>query len=389
MGIFSSLLSLGKRNVSGVNVTDYKMYGPMDGMYIWDGVNSTSVYINAIYNRISSDASDLNLQYVRDDNIDGVSSRVNLSNSMLNYVLTVSPNSYSSPSNFWKQVINRMLQRGICVVLPVYKDGSVVELQIVDDYEFDIKNNRVYIASQAYILDNVLIFEDSNYGLHNSANNISKLINDSLNAMSMQLAANKRPLHGFLKLGTSAKDAEMKARADSRVKNIMNVASSSGIGYLDKDEEFVELKTNIETVPYEQLNFLKNQLYENYGIDNKLLTSNYSQEQYLAYLKSVIYPIQKAIVEELNRKLISRNSMGLGYKIISAKNVLNNVSPNEIASTLQSLKYIGVISANEARRALGYASYEGGDLYESNYNARPVAAPNDSIDGEKNESIKN
>ena len=86
---------------------------------------------------------------------------------------------------------------------------------------------------------------------------------------------------------------------------MMELAENGGIAYLEQGEEFMELNKDYSTASKEEMEFLKSQLYHAHGINEKLFTCDYTEEQYRAYYSSVmkfnVYSLKK-LIENISRR---------------------------------------------------------------------------------------
>lgn len=374
MGIrdtFSAFMSgfFGRNSVVGRGRT-YASYGGMI-----ESINSASIYLNTIHSRVIKDVANMKLQHVKSRVLDDQVISEPIFDE-INYVLNIEPNIISTPTTFWMEVTSELLINGLAVVLPLYNKGKLQSLNLVAKYIIRVEENGHYIVEiggKTFDFKEVLIFRNPAHNLHSNVGAFARVLDNSISAVNKKITEGSSGLKGFLKMRTNAVDEEMMQKAQQRVENIMNVATSTGIGYLDKDEDFVALSNPIEIASVEQLEFLKRQLQENYGINENILSGKYSELEYKAYLQNVIKPFQRIIVEELKKKLFTRTAITQGHEIELVLNPLEFATNKEIAEALQSLKYIGMISANEGRKVIGYPSYVGGDKYETNANAVEVA----------------
>lgn len=367
---------------NGIQVVHHRSYDRINSAISLDSINSTSIYLNSIYARLSTDISKIKLQHVKtqlteDDSI--INEPQN--NSSISYVLNVAPNKLTTPLTFWSEVSKEFLINKIALVLPEYKNGELQSLNLIREFT-PIKNNSTndlsfIINNKEFKYEDVLVFHDINYQLHSELQSIANLLNLALNALNLKLSSNNSQINGFLKYSTRVEDKEMLNKVKDRLNNIKEVSSGTGIGYLQEGESFQELNKTISVADDTHLEFLVKQLQENYGLNSNILSSSYSEEEYNAYMNSIIIPYQTMIVEELNKKLFSKTAMTQGNKVISIINMFDFATLDDFAAAAQKFKYIGVMSSNEIRHVLGLPSYAGGDRYETNANAVPVVASNE------------
>lgn len=341
---------------------------------------SNSIYLDNIYNKISNDVAMLKFKHVRITNTESGLQRMEyFKHSELMEVLTVSPNDYVPPVVFWADVVRKMLKDSIAIVVPRYENGNLKSLWLADSFNM-IEDHTLYLnikgSSFPVDINSVWIFENPKQNISAQLTQITKLIDDNLRAVSYKISKQGNGLKGFLKMPFSAEDKEMKKKAEDRLNNILHTAKNSGIGYLDKKEEFQELNNTYNTASPEELEFLKNQLYQAFGINEKLFTCDYTEEQYRAYFSSVLKTYQRVISEEINRKYFSKTARTQGQTLIVYYDMFDIASLKDLNKFAFNTKYSGIFSANEIRSIFGYGGYEGGDIYETNKNAVQITQEN-------------
>ena len=336
-------------------------------------LQKNSLYVENMYNKIATDVAMLNFKHVR------ITRRKDAHDLMewrqfsdIQDVLSMSPNDYQSPSVFWSEVVYKLLKEGACVVVPTYKKDKVTSLNIVygdwkvegHKIEFETDDKKVKTD-----IGNVLIFVNPKKNIGTTLHSITHIIDENLRHMELKLAETKGSLKGFIRFNTKLADNSMKEYAKKRVKNILETAEDGGMGYLDKDEEFIELSNTYETISSDEIGQLKEQLYQAFGMNERLFTCDYSEEQYRAYFSSVLKVYQRVISEEINRKLFTQTARTQGQKVLVYYDYFDIASLKDLSDFAFKSKYSALMSANEIREIFGYGAYEGGDVYESNKNA--------------------
>lgn len=357
--------------------------GSKDFHRYYHDLKKNSLYVENMYNKIATDVAMLNFKHVkitrRKDEHDLMDWR---QFSDIQEVLSVSPNEFQTPTLFWSEVMYKILKEGACVVVPTYKKGRIDSLNIVyggwtvEGKKITFENDDKEVTTN---ISNVLIFVNPKKNVGTALNSITHLIDENLKQMELKLAESKASLKGFIRFNTKLADNSMKDYAKSRVNNILETAETGGMGYLDKDEEFIELNNTYETISSDEINQLKEQLYQAFGMNERLFTCDYSEEQYRAYFSSVLKVYQRVISEELNRKLFTPTARTQGQKVLVYYDYFDIASLKDLSDFAFKSKYSALMSANEIREIFGYGAYEGGDIYESNRNAISVDEINQSI----------
>jgi phage portal protein BeeE len=333
-----------------------------------------SIYLQSIYNMISTDVSMSQFRHVKKTNQDGLIQRTEITGSDLTYVMKVRSNKLETPINFWSRVIRVMLKHGVAIVLPVYQNGSITELQLAESFsEANFQGDVLNLTfengqSFTYPVENLWIFENPKKQLEKDLENMSKLIDDNLRELSYKINDKGKNINGLLKLPYDGSLADKKKDAETRVQEISQVAQYNKIGYLNNKEEFQELHGDYSVAGNDELETAKMQLYFAWGINENLLTCNYTDDQYRAYFNKVIKMYQRVIAQEINSKYFSQTARTQGQSLLVFNDLLSFSSLKDLTAFVQVTKMYGVESSNELRDIFGQNGYSGGDTYETNLN---------------------
>lgn len=333
-----------------------------------------SIYLDNIYNKISTDTAQMRFKHVKiTRNPGGVDKMEWYENSDLANVLSFSPNPLEIPIVFWANVTRAMLRDGVAVVVPRWENGRLIEIWLAkktvtwtsESVEIMLDDIAVELP-----LSDVWVFENPKLNVTSQLNQITELIDINLNALTEKLSDGNSSLRGFLKLPTKAADEHLKKQAKNRVDSMLDLAKSGGIAYLEQGEEFQELSKDYSTASKEELEFLKSQLYNAHGINEKLFTCDYTEEQYRAYYSSVMKLYQRVFSEEINRKYFTKTARTQGNKLLVFFDMADMISFKDLVEGGFKSKYAGLMNSNEFRETyLGLPGYEGGEVFETNLNA--------------------
>lgn len=340
------------------------------------GFDENSMWLDNIYNKIANDVALLKFKHVKVTNVEDGPDKIQWQrDSGLSYVLNVSPNDYKTPFVFWSDVVRKMLEEGISVVVPTYENGEIKSLNIADEI-IDEKEHSLTVLlgdeEKEIDINSMWIFINPKKNITTQLYQITRVMDENLRAVSWKISEQGNFLKGLLKLPTSAEDEQMKDKAKERVEHILDAAKDSGVGYLQRGEEFQELSNNYATATPEELNFLKTILFEAFGFNEKLFTCSYTEEEYRAYFSSILKVYQRVIDEEINRKAFSKTARTQGHKVMVYFDMFDISSLKDLNDFAFKTKYGGILNANEIREILGYGGYEGGDVFETNKNALPI-----------------
>ena len=170
-------------------------------------------------------------------------------------------------------------------------------------------------------------------------------------------------LRGILK-STKAMLApdDLRKQKDEFVKDYMNISNAGGIASLDATQEFKEINLKPTTATAEEQNGYRERVYRYFGVNEKIIKSNYTESEYDAFYESRIEPVLVALSLELTRKVFTDREIGFGNEIWYESNRLQFASAKTKISMV-ALVDRGLMTPNEYRALFNMAPYEGGDEF--------------------------
>ena len=116
------------------------------------GFEENSIWLDNIYNKIANDVALLKFKHVKVTNVEDGPDKIQWQrDSGLSYVLNVSPNNYKTPFVFWSDVVRRMLEDGIAVVIPTYEKGEITTLNLAEGIINDSKHSLTVVLDEEEI----------------------------------------------------------------------------------------------------------------------------------------------------------------------------------------------------------------------------------------------
>lgn len=167
-------------------------------------------------------------------------------------------------------------------------------------------------------------------------------------------------LRGLLKFTSMLKPEDMKAQRDNFISDYMSINNNGGIAATDAKAEYVELKNDPKMIDDKQMNTIKTKVYDYFGVNEKVIRSNYTEDEWNAFYESVIEPIAIQMSLEFTAKLFTDREKGFGNEIIFEANRLQYASMTTKLN-LREMVDRGAMTPNEWRAALNLAPLEGGD----------------------------
>ncbi|MBQ9491116.1 MAG: phage portal protein, partial [Lachnospiraceae bacterium] len=165
----------------------------------------------------------------------------------------------------------------------------------------------------------------------------------------------------LLKYTTAQRDEDLKMRAKEFADNYLNISNNSvGVAAVDAKADAIQVN-NTEYVPNAaQIDKQTERIYAFFQTNDKIVHSNFSENDWIAYYEAAIEPIIKQMSGEYTRKLFTRRERGCGNKIIFDSSGLTYAS---MATKLSLVQFVDrrIMTPNEVREVFAMAPLPGGD----------------------------
>lgn len=325
--------------------------------------------VNSIYNRIAVDSASIDIKHVRLDDKQNYKETIYDS---LNRVLSLEANVDQTGRKMIMDLVYSMLDEG-CVALfptdltanPALTDSyEVIEARvskIVEWYPKDVllevynensgKKEQI-LAEKRY----TPIVENPFYEIMNEPNStLQRLIRvlNQLDKINEQLSAGKMDL--IVQLPYIAKTEAKQKQAEERRRSIeaQLTGSQYGIAYIDGTEKVIQLNRPIENNLWNQAKELKTELFDQMGLTMEILNGTADEKTMANFYARIIEPIMTAIVEEIERKWISRTAQTQGQGIRFFRDPWKLVPVASLAEMSDKLTRNEIMTSNEVRTKIG------------------------------------
>lgn len=333
------------------------------------GGNERSI-VTSVYNRIALDTASINIVHARLDEDNRYSETIN---SALNRCLTKDANIDQTGRGFIQDVVMSMLDEGCVAIVPVdtsvnpkqsgaYDILSMRTAKIIQWYPQHVKV-RVYNDKTGMKEDLTLpksfvcIIENPLYAVINEPNSTMQRLIRKLNLLDVvdeQTSAGKLDL--IIQLPYVIKSEARREQAEKRRKDIEMQLSGSkyGIAYTDGTERITQLNRPVENNLMKQIEYLTNLLYAQLGITQTILDGTADDKTMLNYYNRTIEPIISAIVDEVERKFLTKTARSQKQAIKFFRDPFKLVPINEIAEIADKFTRNEITSSNEIRTVIGF-----------------------------------
>jgi hypothetical protein len=167
---------------------------------------------------------------------------------------------------------------------------------------------------------------------------------------------NSDKLNMIIQLPYAIKSESRMQQAEERRKQVefQLTESKYGIAYIDGTEKIVQLGHPLENRLIEQIEYFTNQLYAQIGLTPEVFNGTATPQVMLNYNNRTIEPIISAIVDEMNRKFITKTARTQGQAVVFFRSPFSLVTVDNLAEVADKFTRNEIISSNEFRAILGY-----------------------------------
>ena len=325
--------------------------------------------VTSVYNRIALDAASIDIMHVQLDKDDRFES---VRDSALNECLTRNANIDQTGRAFIQDVVMSMLDEGCVAIVPVdttfnpdvtnsYDINTMRTAKIVEWYPTHVKvnlyNDRTGRKEDLILpKKTVAIIENPLYAVINEPNSTMQRLIRKLNLLDVideQSGSGKLDL--IIQLPYVIKTDARRQQAEQRRKDIEMQLSGSkyGIAYTDGTERITQLNRSVDNNLMKQIEYLTSMLYSQLGITQAILDGSADDKTMLNYYNRTIEPIVSAIVDEIQRKFLTKTAITQKQAILYFRDPFRLVPVNEIAEIADKFTRNEIMTSNEIRQIVG------------------------------------
>lgn len=243
---------------------------------------------------------------------------------------------------------------GMNGVLGIYPlNSSSVEVYEDENKElylkFRFRNGETVFASYKDVIHIRKHYnEDDFWGASNSKvlQTTFDVINDTTQGIKYAIR-NTAFIRGILKFKNVLQPNDVEKNVNDFSERYLSINNSKGIAYTDPRYEFQEMKTEPYVPNKAQMDYSKQELYEYFNTNEKIIKGNYTEEEWTAYFETTIEPFAVQMSQELTRKIFTQTEIGYGNEIILEANRLANASNSTKITICKELGHLFTI--NEQR----------------------------------------
>ena len=317
-------------------------------------------------------------------------------NSNLQMILSEKPNSFMNAYDFYYKMITQLYlynnafawiekddSGNVINIFPLnYQNCKLKETQNgIMFVEFSFDSGMKYKAPYGDIIHLKRFFNDhdifggDNTAIYNAVSLHHTIFEGLINAIKTTSS-----IKGILKtIKSHLKPEDVKNMRDTFVRDFMN--NNDSIAGLDASFEFTPVSLNPVVATAEQIESNKKEILSYYGLNETILQSNYSSDDWNAFYESVIEPIALMLGLEYTNKIFTKKQREFGNQIIFESNRLQYSTikeKNEVVKTMQNYMTI-----NEIREIFNLAPIEDGERILQSLNFIDQTIANDYQGGKQ------
>ncbi len=325
--------------------------------------------ITTIYNRISTDVASIDIEHVVLDDNKRFTGSVE---DGLNYCLTTEANIDQASRAFKQDIVLKLLDEGCVAIVPVDTTmdpvhGNVYDIQslrtakIINWYPRSIRV-RIYNdhTGEFEELDlpkkMVAIVENPFYAIMNEQNSTAHRLKRKLSILDfIDDRSGSDKLDLIIQLPYTIKSEAKKAQVKERRKEITEQLATSeyGIAYIDSTEHITQLNRSIDNNLLKQVEYFTNLLFSQLGMTVEILNGTADEDTMNNYYNRIVEPILAAVVDEMNRKFLTKTARTKGHAIKYFRDPFKLVSTTNLAELADKFTRNCIMTSNEFRQVIG------------------------------------
>ena len=287
----------------------------------------------------------------------------------INYLLQYRPNPINVPSQFIYKIVSNLLMNNNSFVYIDRDEDDMIKgfypitaqsYELLQDAKGTVFLRFVFLNNQTYELpytdlihlrmnyQNKEIFGDTNRCLKGSVNTSNIARQGIENAVKSTAS-----LRGIIKFTSSIlKESDMKKYKEAFVTDYLNMENESGIASLDAKADFVPVKLDPITLTDTQLSFLDKNIYKYFGLNERIISSQFTDEEWNAFYESILEPIAIQMEQEFTIKIFGPEAIRKGHRIVFGVERIKYAKTETKINLLSQLGVLGIYTVDEARAIL-------------------------------------
>lgn len=346
---------------------NYGTYSRPDRIRLTRG-NERSI-VTSVLNRIAMDVAAIKIKHCKTDEEGRFQEEIY---SGLNNCLTLEANIDQTSKALIQDIVLTMFDEGCVALVPVDTNENLLHTNSYDIITLRAgKITQWYPSTVRVLLYNdrtgrkeeitlpkskIGIIENPLYAVMNEHSSTLQRLTRKLNLLdSIDEQSGSGKLDLIIQLPYVIKSEARRNQANERRSEIERQLAGSkyGIAYTDGTEKITQLNRPVENNLMKQIEYLTSMLYSQLGISQAVLDGTADEKVMNNYYTRTIEPIANSIVDEMNRKFISKTARTQGQKILYFRDPFKLIPISQIAEIADKFTRNEILSSNEIRQIVG------------------------------------
>nr|DAI61009.1 MAG TPA: portal protein [Caudoviricetes sp.] len=392
--MFQSIFGKGEISAGqdAVNAQQMRMLNGYENVFTpWRGKAYDDAVVRSCVDAIARHAAKMKLKHIRR----GADGRVMETKSNLDFLLSTRPNEYMSSYDFLYKLTSQYMafNNAFVYIRLDNSTGKVIGLYPLD-YDsvelvkkgggrflrFNFLGAGIIAVPYSEVIHLRRHFNRSEFYGESSERPLSPTLSimETVKQGLVNAVKNSGKLRGILKYNAKIRPEDMKKQTQAFVDSFLSSEQSSGgVGAVDNSMDYTALQTDIKTTDYEQMKFIREDIYRYFGISENIVQSKYTEAEFTAFYESILEPLAVQLSLEFTSKIFTEREKAHGNEILFLTDRLQYASLQSKTAMAKQLLPAGIITLNEARELFGYAGVEGGDKRQVSLNFVDADKQND------------
>lgn len=330
--------------------------------------------VSSVYNKIAVDCASIDIRHVKLDENEKYLGTINDS---LNEALRREANIDQTGKELIEDIVVSLLDEGCVAVVPTVVDkdpkdtdsykicelrvGKILQWRPYDVF-VDLYNDLTGQHVQKWFEKRTTaIIANPFYHIMNEPNSTAKRLIRVLNQLDRTNEENSAgKLDLIVQLPYLVKGPARKKQAEQRRKDIeaQLTGSQYGIAYVDGTEKVIQLNRGVENNLWTQAKELQADLYNELGLSASIFDGTADEATMLNYTNRTIEPLMSAIVDNMDRKWITKTGHTQGQAIKFFKDPFKLVPVGQIAEIADKFTRNEIMTSNEVRSIVGMKPFD-------------------------------
>ena len=327
-------------------------------------------FVNSIHNRIALDVASFDIKHCK---VDEEGRYLEDIKGPLNDLLNLEANTDQTGRAFIQDYVLSLFDEGCIAIVPIIteddpKDGGRlkiynarigritywypqhVRVEVFNEYK-GMKEEIIVPKKTTCIIENPF------YSVMNQRNSTMQRLIRKMNLLdSIDEQSGSGKLDLIIQLPYAIKSQDKEKVASERVQRISEQLKNSkyGIAYVDQAEKITQLNRPVENNLMKQIEYLTNLMYSQLNITQSVMDGTADEKTMINYLNRTVEPILSALVDEMERKWLTKNSRTRGEAVKFFRDPFKLVPVSELADIGDKFTRNCIATSNDMRQAIGW-----------------------------------